>query len=717
MKKRFAILLFFSQLFLVQLLAQEKTLSLENAILGRSKEFNPENLNGLQWVKNKDSYSWIKNSALIVQKAGSETEEAMLQLDEFNSVLTKSGYQPFRRFGNMSWISENKILFTERELWCVFNINEKTIDYSIRKPEKSENEAFSEQAKSLAFTIGNNIYFKDTSGSQIQLSHDDNKNFVNGKSVSRNEFGIKKGIFWSPAGNYIAYYRKDESRISDYPIMNIDTRIESVHMAKYPMAGMPSERVSLAVYDIKQKSMVYIENDSSSDKYLTCVSWSPDEKNIFIAVLNRAQNHMWLNKYDVQTGIKIKTLFEEENPKYVEPNSELEFTDNGHFIWKSQRDGFRHLYLYDTDGNLQRQLTKGSWVVTDLLGFDPAKKNAFFISTISSPLDRQVCQVNLSTGEMKTISSGIGIHSGKLSSSGRYLIDECSSIHSPREITLFQTYGKKIKTLLHASDPLKDYKLPAMEIFTLKSTDQVTDLYCRILKPQNFDPAKKYPVIIYVYGGPHAQMITNGWLGNGSLWDYYMAQKGYVVFTLDNRGSDNRGLEFENVIFRHLGKEEMKDQMKGIEYLKRQPWVDASRLGVFGWSYGGFMTLSLMVNYPGVFQVAVAGGPVTDWKYYEVMYGERYMDTPDENKDGYDQSSVLNKVNQLKGQVLLIHGTIDSTVVWQQSLRFIEECVKNGKQVDYFVYPGHEHNVRGADRVHLMGKVSKYFDDYLKNDH
>lgn len=714
MRKQSAILLILSQLILINLSAQDKILNLENAILGRYREFNPENINGLQWRKNLDSYSWIKNNTLLIQKVGNEKEESALQLDDLNSVLASKGYLPIRKLENIKWLSEIEILLSDENNWLVFNIRSKTIVYAIKCPDNSENEFFSEKARALAFTKDNNVYFKDSSGNQVQLSHDSDKNFVNGHIVSRNEFGINRGIFWSPEGNFLAFYHKDESHVSDYPIINVDSRIETVHLTKYPMAGMPSERVSLGVYNLQQKSLVYIENDSSSDKYLTCISWSPDEKYIYIAILNRAQNHMWLNKYDANTGLKIKTLFEEENPKYVEPNAALEFLDDSHFIWISQRDGYRHLYLYNTEGELIRQLTKGAWVVTDLLGTDSGKKNAYFISSCSSPLDRQICKVDLLNGQVKVLTTGEGCHSAKVSFSGKYLIDEYSSLNLPRDIRLIQSDGKSIKTLLHSADPLKEYKLAPMEIFTIKAADQKTDLYCRLVKPLNFDPAKKYPVIVYVYGGPHEQLITNKWLGGASLWDYYMAQKGYIVFTLDNRGSENRGLEFENVTFRHLGQEEMKDQMMGIEYLKNQPWVDGDHIGVHGWSYGGFMTLSLMLTYPEVFKVGVAGGPVTDWKYYEVMYGERYMDTPDENPEGYEQASVLNKTAKLKGQLLIIHGTIDSTVVWQQSLRFIEECIKNRKQVDYFVYPGHEHNVRGIDRVHLMEKVSKYFDDYLK---
>ena len=358
MRKQFSVILLFFQLIFFTLQAQEKRLSLENSVLGRYREFNPANITGLKWIKNLDSYSWINNNSLWVQKAGNEKEESVLQLDDLNPILASKGFPPFRKLENVSWIAENQILLLDGDNWIVFNIKAKTIVYSIKRPEKSENEFFSEEARALAFTIDKNVYFTDSSGNLVQLSHDPDRNYVNGKTVSRNEFGINKGIFWSPAGNFLAFYRKDESRVGDYPIINIDTRIETVHLTKYPMAGMPSERISLGVYNIKQKSLVYIENDSASDKYLTCISWSPDEKYIFIAVLNRAQNHMWLNKYDAVTGMKIKTLFEEENPKYVEPNATLLFRIMV-ILSGSAREMGTGIFIYmilkeDSCGKLQR---------------------------------------------------------------------------------------------------------------------------------------------------------------------------------------------------------------------------------------------------------------------------------------------------------------------------------------------------------------------------
>ncbi|HIE16470.1 MAG TPA: S9 family peptidase, partial [Bacteroidales bacterium] len=325
---------------------------------------------------------------------------------------------------------------------------------------------------------------------------------------------------------------------------------------------------------------------------------------------------------------------------------------------------------------------------------------------------------NIKTQEIHCITKIQGTHVVKIGQNGKYFIDSYSSVTVPKEYNILDLQGRIVKNILIAKDPLTEYNMPKARIFTIKAADNKEDLYVRMITPPNMDKSKKYPVIVYVYGGPHAQLITNSWLGGAQMWLYYMAQKGYICFTVDNRGSYNRGLAFENVIHRNLGQNEMKDQMEGIKYLKTLPYVDTNRIGVFGWSFGGFMTTSLMLNYPETFKVGVAGGPVIDWKYYEIMYGERYMDMPEENVDGYKKTSLLDKekIKRLKGRkILLIQGAVDKTVVWQHSLRFIQECVKANVPVDFFVYPLAEHNVRGYDRIHLMDKITTYFDDYLKN--
>ena len=369
--------------------------------------------------------------------------------------------------------------------------------------------------------------------------------------------------------------------------------------------------------------------------------------------------------------------------------------------------------MYDTDGNLIRQVTKGNFEVQEVYGFTADGKDLIILANKETPIDFDIYRVNIETGAILRITKHAGSHNAIVSKDGSVIIDQFSSTTIPNQINIIDIKGKLINTVLVADNPLKDFNLAKMKIGTIKADDGITDLYYRLITPPDLDTSKKYPAIVYVYGGPHAQLITNRWLGGAAGWDYYMAQKGYVVFTLDNRGSANRGLEFENVIYGNCGEYEMRDQMYGIEFLRNLGYVDMERIGVHGWSYGGFMTMNLALTYPDIFKVAVAGGPVTNWEYYEVMYGERYMGNPNENIEGYKKSNLIERAGNLKGRLLIIHGAQDPVVVWQHSLAFLQKSIENKVLVDYFVYPEHEHNVRGLDRVHLMRLVTRYFDDNL----
>jgi dipeptidyl-peptidase-4 len=378
------------------------------------------------------------------------------------------------------------------------------------------------------------------------------------------------------------------------------------------------------------------------------------------------------------------------------------------FIWQSNRDGWNHLYLYDIAGKLIKQLTKGKWEVLDVKGFDEKGDNLFIVTTQQSPVAKTLSQLNFKTLAVKQITTGNKVHNTQVSSDGKYVLDVYSSTTEPRGIQLIAVKTGKATTLLQATDPLAGYAVGKLDIFTIKN-NAGTDLYCRLYKPTNFDSTKKYPVIVYWYGGPHAQLILNSWNGGaGDYWFQYMAERGFVVFTLDTRGSDNRGKAFEQSIFRKAGDAQMEDMMSGINYLHHQSYIDKDRMGLFGWSYGGFMTTDFMLNHPGVFKAAVAGGPVMNWSWYEIMYGERYMDTPKENPEGYAATDLTKQVEKLKGKLLLIHGMQDPVVVQQHSVNFVKACVDKGVQVDYMIYPGHEHNVTGKDRAHLYQKVTDY---------
>ena len=550
------------------------------------------------------------------------------------------------------------------------------------------------------------------------MTEDGSREIVYGQSVHRNEFGIHKGTFWSPDGQHLAFYRMDQSMVTDYPQVDIFPRTATHEPDKYPMAGMTSHKVTVGVYDLKTQQTVWLKAGDPTDRYFTNIAWSPDSKTIYMFELNRAQNDCRLVSYDAMTGDRIAELYRETSDKYVEPQHPIVFLpwDSSKFVMQSQKDGYNHLYLFSKDGQQLRQLTSGKWIVIDLLGFNKKNKSIIIASNEQHPMQRNLYSVNITNGKRTGLDNGRGVHNGSLSATGIRLIDKYQEPTVPRVIDLVRTDGNQAKTLhlLKAEDPWKNYRQPIFESGSLKAADGMTDLYWRMVKPHDFDPSKQYPAVIYVYGGPHAHNVDASWHWASRSWETYMAQKGYILFILDNRGSENRGRDFEQATFHQLGQIEMHDQMQGVAYLHSLPYIDKNRLGVHGWSFGGFMTISLMTNYPDVFKVGVAGGPVIDWKWYEVMYGERYMGTPQDNPEGYSKTSLISKAKDLKGKLQIITGYNDNTVVPQHCLSFLDACIKAGTQPDFFAYPGEEHNMRGHASVHLHERITQYFEDYLK---
>lgn len=690
-------------------LAQHKTFELEEIASNRS--LYPSGLWNLQWRGDTDMITWQTATALVGQYVSGKKPDTLLKAGTLNALLQPE--KGLKRLPWVTWKDSESLHFNIGMDYYAYNFSTRQATKTFTLPEKAENIEHSPDARYIAYTIDNNLYVND-SKIQKAVSSDENKGIVSGQSVHRNEFGINKGIFWSPKGNLLAFYRMDETMVTEYPLVDVTGRIAEVNYFRYPMAGMTSHQVTLGVFNPVNGEIVFMQTPGPDDHYLTNIAWSPDEKSVFIAELNRDQNHLLLNKYDAATGKFIQTLFEEKNARYVEPQHPMEFLpgDATHFIWQSQRDGFNHIYLYMEDGTLEKQLTSGSWVVTSVDGFSKNNKGIFYTSTKDNPLDKQLYYLDIKSGKSHKLSKTSGTHQALISGDGKFIATTFSNPQIATQTDILDTKGYAMLTLNKDTNPLKDYALGETSILTLKS-DLGDDLYCRLIKPANFDATKKYPVIIYVYGGPHSQLVSGDWLNGAGLFMHYLAQRGYAVFTLDNHGTANRGFEFESVIHRNLGVQEMADQLTGVNYLKSLQWVDTARLAVDGWSYGGFMSLTLKLKNPGLFKVATAGGPVTDWKFYEVMYGERYMDTPEQNPEGYKNASLLNATDGLEGKLLIIHGAQDNTVVWQNSLEFLNQCIENKKQVDYFVYPTHEHNVRGLDRVHLYRKLVTYYNDFL----
>lgn len=684
--------------------AQKKELSLNDAVLQQYRGLSPEKMLGFSFIPKTSKYSYFeKYTTLIIREINSNTIQKSIEIKEVNAVLNSK----LNFFSGFSWVDSERFRINDGHKYYIYNIFTKEGKLEFDLEEEIENVTFDSKNEAYAYTKANNIYCS-VNGKDVAITNYSDKNIVSGQHIARNEFGIGKGIFWSPKGNSIAFYQKDETDVNDYPLLDIESVPGDLVSIKYPMAGLGSEKPKIGIFNIENKSLVYISPKRKPDDYLTNIAWTPDGKFLVVVEINREQNHLWVNVYDASTGEFIRSLFDEKNEKWVEPENPVFFpsSSSNNFVWISQRDGFNNLYYYDWSDKLVAKLTSNKFVTKSIVGTIQNGKEILFTATGESPLDFKYFSVNLK-GKQREITKNSGTHSLVVGEDGKFFFDEFSSHTIPSKSLLLDASGKEIKVLLEGKNKLEDYAIGKTEIGTIKADDG-TMLYTRLIKPSNFDPTKKYPVMVYVYGGPHAQMIQNEWLDGANLWMHWMAEKGYLVFTLDNRGSANRGFDFESVIHRQLGTIEMEDQLAGVKYLKSLNYVDTNRFAVHGWSFGGFMTTSLMLRKPGVFKTGVAGGPVTDWKFYEVMYGERYMDLPIENPEGYKTASLLNYTHNLKGNLLLIHGTMDDVVVMQHNYALIKKFVENGVQVDFFPYPMHKHNVTGKDRVHLIQKVLTY---------
>jgi dipeptidyl-peptidase-4 len=703
-------------LLLTMASAQERMLSLENAVLDSRTFLAPQKLSHIHWFTDQkfcfadtvpgDRIMYLYDAASLQKKPWFGLQDIRDQISTFGDSL--------KTLPDLEWSGDSLAYFWRGKQCYTFAPENKSLKKFLKLSSSTGDKAIHANTGQIAFVQDDDLFlYKEKTGS-LRIAESFHKNISYGQGAYRNEFGVSEGIFWSPGGRYVAFYEKDERNVTDYPIIDIDARPAKLKMIKYPMAGTSSERVRVMVYNTQTATLSVMLTGQPLDHYLTNVTWDPEDKSVYIVHLNRAQNCLRLVRYDPHSGEPVATLLQENDEKYIDLQHPPYFLpdQSGRFIWLSSRDGYRHAYLYDKTGRLLRQLTHGTWEITDFEGFDHQGRFAFVTGTAKSPLDRTSMRIDLTQKSVTVLQKESGWHSLYPAPDGMRAIESVESPAIPAKFTLVNFQNDKKSVLLSSNDPLKEYQMPPAKLDSFTIQDG-TLLYTRTIYPPDFDPTKTYPAIVYVYNGPHVQLITRKWLYGAKLWDYYLAQEGYIVFTIDGRGSANRGLEFEQATFLRLGSIEIEDQLAGVRQLLAKGFVDSSRMGVYGWSYGGFMSTSLMTRKPGVFKVGVAGGPVIDWAYYEVMYTERYMSTPQTNEKGYHEANLLNYVDQLQGNLLLIHGTADPVVVWQHSLLYLQKAAEMNRLVDYMAYPGYEHHVTGDDRLHLYHTITEYFNRNL----
>ncbi len=693
------------------LLPAQSKLSMADAILKGRTTLAPANLRQLQWIPGTSQFTHVLNSKLVRVNAANLATDTLSLLPDINAGLAKNSAKSVETLPALNWINQENYWFTAGSAIYTGSTNG-TITRKNWYPETAESVDIESKTYKVAYTLNNGL-FVNIGGKDLGVAQSEEKGIVYGKSVHRDEFGISKGTYWSPAGRYLAYYRMDERMVTQYPVYQLDSMPAQAKMIRYPYAGAKSHQVTIGVYDTQIGKSIYLETGEPEEQYLTNIAWSPDEKYILVAVVNRGQNHLWLRQFDAATGALVSTLFEETSDRWVEPEHPAQFVEgkNDQFIWQSERNGYNHLYLYDLSGKMIRQLSKGAMPVTNTYGFSSNGSTFFYQVADETGFNRYVYSVQVQTGVLTKMNDEEGIHNGSFNSTGEWAVDNFSNLATPRLVYVHPTANPANRQIVFgAKNPLDGVQIGLTRILTLPTASGTT-LNARMILPPDFDGKKKYPVIVYVYNGPHVQMVTNSWLGGGELWMHHMAQQGYITFVLDGRGSANRGFIFESAIHRKLGDAEIEDQLAGVQYLKAQTFVDPARIGVYGWSFGGFMATSLLTRPEaiGAFKCGIAGGPVIDWRMYEIMYTERYMDTPQENPEGYQKSSLFNYIDNLNGRLLMIHGSSDDVVLWQNSLRYIKRCVEKNKQIDYFVYPEHLHNVLGKDRVHLFEKIERFF--------
>jgi len=713
----FSIFLFiFSELSNAQ--SQTKEITLDD--IYASGKLYQKRVYGMRSMANGSYYSVLENDSINVYKYKNGNYVKTIVTA---SELIPEGKKENIKLGNYTFSKdENKILFptkteyiyrhSSKSEFYIWNIKNKTLQ-QLSENGKQRLASFSPDGSKIGFIRNNNLFIKNlTSNTKTQITKDGlYNNIINGTTdwVYEEEFGFTRAFFWSPNGKKIAFYKFDESNVKEFCFSKYGDLYPEEYKYKYPKAGEDNSIVNIFTYDITSGKTVKMDIGEETDQYIPRIKWTNNNEILSIQRMNRLQNKLEILFADPKNG-ESKVIYTETNKYYIDITDHLTFLDdNEHFLFTSEKDGYYHIYLYKMNGELVKQLTKGNWVITDLIGFDEKKQIVYYTSAESSPLNRDIYSVDLK-GNKNKLSSCKGTNKARFSSDYKYFINTFSDANTPSVITVNKANGKQIRVLEDNSKLLKtikEYNFSKKEFLTITTSENVELNAWKILPP-NFDKEKQYPVLFTIYGGPGSQTVKNSW--GSDLWEQMLAQKGIIVVSVDNRGTGARGEEFKKMTYMQLGKYETIDQIEAAKYLSSLDYIDANRIGIFGWSYGGYMSTLCMTKGSDYFSTGIAVAPVTNWRYYDNIYTERFMRTPQENANGYDDNSPINHVDKLKGNFLLIHGTADDNVHVQNSIDLVTALVAANKQFEMQLYPNSNHGIYTGKntRMHLYKRMTDF---------
>ena len=696
-------------------------------IFGSSK-YSTRSLSGIHWIDDGKAFSYQQYDSV---KKATQVWKYMIAngkreiLIDGSLLYHDTSKTPFR-YTSYQWSpNEQKVLFVsappERQYlsrhtpggnYFLYDLKEKDLRRLTNVSEIQYNQKFSSDGSKLGFVRGNNIYYFDLAQeTETQLTADGADHLINGKFdwVYEEEFSISDGWAWSPDGASIAYWQLDENRVPEYHMVDFMTKRSEVETMRYPKAGDTNSVVRIGIVSVKTRKTVWMDIGKEEDIYIPRMQWFPDGKQLLIQRLNRLQNKLELLVANAETGTS-SVLFTEESKTWIEEGYEAILLKSGKQLFHiSDKDGYAHIYLVDLVSKKETQITKGEWEVEGISGIDEEQQVIYFTASVKTPLERHFYSIRFDGSRMKQLTADGFSHTINLAPDRQNFLDTYSKTNMPPKIAIVSTDGKMNRIVEeNANSSITDLHLAPEEFFQFSTSDGLV-LNASMMKPPDFNQTQKYPLLIYVYGGPNSQSVSNAWGGPNDLWHRMLAQKGYVVVRIDGRGTGKRGKEFRDIVYKNLGKWEVNDQCEGVKYLISQSFIDSTRVGIWGWSYGGYMAVSSILRANHVFKTAVAVAPVTDWHLYDDIYTERYMGLPAENPEGYKESSTLLYVNQLQGNLLIAHGTTDDNVHWQNTMQLVDALQKAGKHFDIQFYVNKNHGITGGNtRVHLFETITKY---------